>query len=113
MSPNSSTTTKKPLALVLLLMKLSGDNVSNFSTSKLFALVANYSISCLISRIAAMTFEMLQGPGFEYVSGRKRPSGEINGKSGNLNNVFRQIYKENVPIPGNEVLAVFDADQVT
>ena len=46
------------------------------------------------------------------VIARQRPKGEMNGKSGNLNNAISQIYPEGVPIPGNEVLAIFDADQV-
>ena len=46
------------------------------------------------------------------VAARQRPKGEMNGKSGNLNNAISQIYPEGVPIPGNEVLAIFDADQV-
>lgn len=47
-----------------------------------------------------------------YVSGRKRPPGEMNGKSGNLNNVCAQLYPKGMVIPGNELVAVFDADQV-
>ena len=53
------------------------------------------------------------GPGFVYVSGRTRPKGESNGKSGNLNNAFAQIYPAELEIPGNEVLCIFDADQVS
>lgn len=34
------------------------------------------------------------GPEVQYVSGRKRASGEMNGKSGNLNNVVAQMYPE-------------------
>lgn len=34
------------------------------------------------------------GPEVQYVSGRKRPTGEMNGKSGNLNNVVAQMYPE-------------------
>ena len=52
------------------------------------------------------------GPDLVYVSGRQRPVGEMNGKSGNLNNVFRQLYPEGCTIPTNELLCVFDADQV-
>ena len=52
------------------------------------------------------------GPGYVYVSGRTRAKGESNGKSGNLNNVFAQIYPTELEIPGNEVLCIFDADQV-
>ena len=51
------------------------------------------------------------GPDFVYVSGRKRPPGEMNGKSGNLNNCLRQLYPEEYDIPLNEVACVFDADQ--
>ena len=46
-----------------------------------------------------------------YVSGRQRPLGETNGKSGNLNNVFEQIYPAETEIPGGEILCIFDADQ--
>ena len=52
------------------------------------------------------------GAGFVYVSGRARPAGEMNGKSGNLNNVCRQLYPAGVAIPGSELVCVFDADQV-
>lgn len=52
------------------------------------------------------------GSGYVYVSGRTRPMGESNGKSGNLNNAFGQIYPATLDIPGNEVLCIFDADQV-
>ena len=54
-----------------------------------------------------------RGQGYVYVSGRSRPKGETNGKSGNLNNVFGQIYPRELDIPGNEVLCIFDADQVS
>ena len=47
-----------------------------------------------------------------YVSGRQRPKGEMNGKSANLNNCLRQVYPENAPIPANEIVCIFDADQV-
>jgi hypothetical protein len=50
-----------------------------------------------------------------YVTGRKRdPTGEINGKSNNLNNCLRLIYSEYEPkdIPVSEVIVVFDADMV-
>lgn len=47
-----------------------------------------------------------------YVSGRKRPPGEMNGKSGNLNNVCAQMYPKGTHVPGTELVAVFDADQV-
>ena len=53
------------------------------------------------------------GAGYVYVSGRTRAKGEKNGKSGNLNNVFSQLYPADVEIPGNEVIVVFDADQVS
>lgn len=53
------------------------------------------------------------GHGYVYVSGRTRAKGETNGKSGNLNNVFAQIYPAELDIPGNECLVVFDADQVS
>ena len=47
-----------------------------------------------------------------YVSGRKREAGEMNGKSGNLNNVCSQLYPKGTPIPSTELLCIFDADQV-
>ena len=52
------------------------------------------------------------GPGLVYVSGRQRPVGEMNGKSGNLNNCFSQLYPEGCTIPTNELMCIFDADQV-
>ncbi len=45
-------------------------------------------------------------------AGRNRKKGEMNGKSGNMNNVLAQIYPTGCFIPGDEVIAVFDADQV-
>ncbi|KAK9846433.1 hypothetical protein WJX81_003716 [Elliptochloris bilobata] len=47
-----------------------------------------------------------------YISGRARKPGEMNGKSGNLNFCAAQLYPKGVPIPGSELIAVFDADQV-
>ena len=47
-----------------------------------------------------------------YVSGRVRAPGEMNGKSGNLNNCLSQIYPKEYAIPGNEIVCIFDADQV-
>ena len=55
---------------------------------------------------------MAPGRGVVYVSGRTRASGEMNGKSANLNNCARQIYPDGQPIPPNEIICVFDADQV-
>ena len=52
------------------------------------------------------------GPSVVYVSGRRRAAGEMNGKSGNLNNCMTQIYPEGEPVPYNELICVFDADQV-
>ena len=52
------------------------------------------------------------GPSVVYVSGRRREAGEMNGKSGNLNNCMTQIYPEGVPVPYNELICIFDADQV-
>lgn len=50
---------------------------------------------------------------FVYVSGRERKKGEMNGKSANLNNVCSQLYPKDVAVvPGNELVCVFDADQV-
>ena len=48
----------------------------------------------------------------QYISGRTRPAGETNGKSGNLNNACRQIYPAGCKIPDHEVICVMDADQV-
>jgi len=47
-----------------------------------------------------------------YIAGRTRVKGEMNGKSGNLNNICRQIYPDGCQIPFNEVICVMDADQV-
>jgi endoglucanase len=47
-----------------------------------------------------------------YVSGRKREAGEMNGKSGNINNCLSQIYPKGIKIPSNELVCIFDADQV-
>ena len=52
------------------------------------------------------------GSDLNYVSGRKRKPGEMNGKSCNLNNCLSQIYPEGVPIPAHELVCIFDADQV-
>jgi hypothetical protein len=51
------------------------------------------------------------GPEIIYVSGRTRASGEMNGKSANLNNCLAQIYPAGVRIPATELACVFDADQ--
>ena len=53
------------------------------------------------------------GPSLVYVSGRQRPVGEMNGKSGNLNNCFSQLYPEGCTIPTNELMCIFDADQAS
>jgi hypothetical protein len=50
-----------------------------------------------------------------YVSGRTRAPGEINGKSGNLNNCLRNViyadFEEDfADIPAQELVVVFDAD---
>jgi hypothetical protein len=52
-----------------------------------------------------------KGPGYVYVAGRIRARGEVNGKSGNLNNLLVQLYGDQ-PIPGNEILCILDADMV-
>ena len=54
----------------------------------------------------------VKGQGYVYVAGRVRQPGEMNGKSGNLNNVLSQLYGD-LPIPGNEVLCILDADMVS
>jgi cellulose synthase/poly-beta-1,6-N-acetylglucosamine synthase-like glycosyltransferase len=53
----------------------------------------------------------LGNPSTVYVSGRKRSKGEVNGKSGNVNNAMRQLYPAGVPIPLEEVICLLDADQ--
>lgn len=48
-----------------------------------------------------------------YVSGRIRPKGEVNGKSGNLNNCMQNvIYKKVKRISRREICCIFDADMV-
>lgn len=47
------------------------------------------------------------------MSGRSRPVGEMNGKSGNLNSCAAQIYPPGRPVPSNELICIFDADQAT
>jgi len=55
----------------------------------------------------------LNMPNAVYISGRKRAKGEMNGKSCNINNAMRHIYPgDDLDIPSNEVICVFDADQV-
>ena len=66
--------------------------------------------SCLTARLLCRCDHM--GPEVIYVSGRKRTPGEMNGKSANLNNCLKQIYPDGVPIPGTELVCIFDADQV-
>lgn len=46
------------------------------------------------------------------LAGRVRQKGEMNGKSNNMNNVLMQIYPTGSFIPSNELIAVFDADQI-
>ena len=58
-------------------------------------------------RVATMGAEV------QYVSGRKRPVGEMNGKSGNLNSCAAQIYPADQPVPSSELLCILDADQVS
>lgn len=48
-----------------------------------------------------------------YVTGRQLAKGEMNGKSGNINSLLAQLYPPGVPVPSSEVIAVFDADQVS
>ena len=51
-------------------------------------------------------------PDVVYVCGRQRRPGEMNGKSANLNNCLNQIYPAAVDVPANEIVCIFDADQV-
>ena len=53
-----------------------------------------------------------KGCDIAYVSGRKRMPGEMNGKSANLNNCLRGIYPGDKAVPPNELVCIFDADQV-
>lgn len=49
----------------------------------------------------------------QYVSGRKRAKGEMNGKSANINNVAHLLYQQSeCDVPLGEVMCIFDADQV-
>ena len=52
------------------------------------------------------------GPEIVYVSGRRRAMGEMNGKSANLNNCLSYLYPAGTTIPANELVCIFDADQV-
>ena len=47
-----------------------------------------------------------------YVCGRQRRPGEMNGKSANLNACLNQIYPAGADVPANEIVCIFDADQV-
>ena len=67
---------------------------------------------CVLMTDATRRIEYL-GDDFVYVSGRKRAVGEMNGKSSNLNNCLSQIYPPGIPIPPNELVCIFDADQVS
>lgn len=49
----------------------------------------------------------VNSPELVYISGRTRPAGEINGKSGNLNNALTLIYPPGVDIPLDEVTPHF------
>lgn len=69
-------------------------------------------VQCRPQLVLRMHTAMTQSRHMLYVSGRQRKAGETNGKSGNLNNLVRLLYPEGTPVPLNEVIAVFDADQV-
>lgn len=51
--------------------------------------------------------------GVQYVSGRKRPVGEMNGKSGNLNSCTAQLYPSGCLVPSSELICILDADQAS
>ena len=53
------------------------------------------------------------GPWVQYVSGRKRPVGEMNGKSGNLNSCAAQLYPSGCLVPSSELICILDADQAS
>ena len=61
---------------------------------------------CMMCRCEQM------GPEIVYVSGRRRAMGEMNGKSANLNNCLSYLYPAGTTIPANELVCIFDADQV-
>lgn len=81
-----------------------------FCTHRLTALARH--VVCARSAEKAEWVRQVNSPELVYVSGRVRQPGEINGKSGNLNNALNQIYPPDVEIPLDEVICVFDADQV-
>lgn len=54
----------------------------------------------------------LRLPNAVYIAGRARAKGEMNGKSCNINTAMRSIYPDGCAIPLEEVVCVFDADQV-
>lgn len=62
----------------------------------------------------AIKQELFVGTVCRYVSGRTRAAGEINGKSGNLNNALASVYQQYrdrlADIPATELVVVFDAD---
>lgn len=39
-------------------------------------------------------------------------AGEMNGKSGNINNVCSHLYPPGTRVPGSELICIFDSDQV-
>eukprot|EP00884_Botryococcus_braunii_P022000 jgi/Botrbrau1/8484/Bobra.0237s0099.1 len=54
----------------------------------------------------------LATPCIRYLSGRQRQPDEVNGKAGNLNNAIREIFPPGRDPSPNDVVAVFDCDQV-
>lgn len=68
-------------------------------------------IQNIASMLACFRVEGL-GQWVQYVSGRKRPVGEMNGKSGNLNSCTAQLYPRGCLVPSSELICVLDADQV-
>lgn len=66
---------------------------------------------CAANAAKAEWIRKVNSPELVYVSGRTRPAGEINGKSGNLNNALDLIYPPGVEVPLDEIICVFDADQ--
>ncbi|KAK9812548.1 hypothetical protein WJX73_008007 [Symbiochloris irregularis] len=54
----------------------------------------------------------LQDPRVRYLSKRRRKRGEVNGKSGNLNNAIEKVYPQQAQLSADDLLAIFDCDQV-
>ena len=78
------------------------DPVAPGSTLKLLAAAAG--VFCLDSKVSV--------PISIRRAKAECAAGEMNGKSGNINNVCAQMYPQGTKVPGTELLCIFDADQV-